>query len=406
VLGNVARGLAILGLAFLFAPLIMMQLNQPKKAPVVLTSNVQQAISAAAESVAMRQVLVAESAVLESPAPPPAMTMTSQPSIPAQPAPVAAAVPVKSVAAAIPMKAKSLQPTGTQVHNASRVTVQALAKPQISVKSAEAKPTVSEKKYKQTHNLNLDTAEFRRIMLLPTRDEAHRVETAHKALEACYSCKPIAQHDRDHANIPDRLLLSDKYLPFLSTPLVKAVLNVAPRNIYDIQAEHFFRAKNPDVVYITIEPLAEGRMYGGGFYGHERSRHHQDYVENINKYPHPPFDVVVIHGVIGWGIDGEKGMKKLAVAMHKAMADGGLLYMWRNFDSPADASVPKDKRHGTVAVLDYLLPYFVRFNGTWHLNPGATVESEAVVDNHHMWTGRCDLLQRVTLGPDVVYPEL
>jgi hypothetical protein len=359
----------ILAIALLITPLLLLQFLGARKVPVALTSGGGQASVAPRAAVAMHQDLVAKSTIFE-----------SRPVSQNSPSSAETSVVAPSFVE------DNLQPTRMQDDN-------------VSHDAREQKPPVHQNKprFKQTHNLNLDAEEYKRIMLLPSPTIAARVENVHKALEACYSCKPIDQHDLDHANIPDRLLYSEKYLPFLSTPLVKAVLNVGIRNIYDLQAEHIFRAKNPDVVYVTIEPHSEGNIFGASYYGPERSIHYQDYVENINNHPHPPFDVVLMHGVIGWGIDGKQGLQKLAVSLHKAMSDGGLLYMWRNFDSPADAFVPKEMKHGTVAVLEYLLPYFVRFNGTWHLNPESTIESEAIVDKHPDWTGRVDLLQRVTL---------
>jgi hypothetical protein len=183
-----------------------------------------------------------------------------------------------------------------------------------SVAAADPSP-----KRKPWHKIPPDPEEFRKIMSQPTHNESELMDHMHQALEYCYNCKYMTGKSRKIAQVPDRVLLLDKYLPALSSPKVTAVLFVGLRNTFAAAAEHYFRAKNPDLVFVTIEPDASLSVWGAYYYGKDLSFHIPDIAENINNYPHPKFDVVMFHGVLGWGLNGVSGVSKTAIELHRCV---------------------------------------------------------------------------------------
>jgi hypothetical protein len=151
----------------------------------------------------------------------------------------------------------------------------------------------------------------------PVHNDSGLMNKLHRALQVCYTCKHIQGNKGRTANIPDRVLLMDKYLPALSSPKVTAVLYVGLRNTFAAAAEHYFRAKNPDVVFVTIEPDASLSVWGAYYFGKDLSIHIADILENVNNHTHPKFDVVMMHGVIGWGLNGVRSVAETAVTLYR-----------------------------------------------------------------------------------------
>jgi hypothetical protein len=172
---------------------------------------------------------------------------------------------------------------------------------------------------KPWHRSVPDAQEFQRLVSLPVTNHTERMDNLNKALEACYNCKPDL---RTVAKIADRRLLVDKYFPVLSSSRVRAVLFVGLLDTYAAQAEHYFRAKNPDVVFVTLERMKDAAIWGAYYYGKELSYNIVDIVENVNNHAHPLFDVVFMHGVIGWGLDGVQAVNNTAVALHRCVDCG------------------------------------------------------------------------------------
>jgi hypothetical protein len=79
--------------------------------------------------------------------------------------------------------------------------------------------------------------------------------------------------------------------------------------------------------------------------------------------------------------------------IHRGMRDGGLVYMWRNEDSPGDKDVHTVLKHGLQWVLDGFVPYFGHLNGTWALNPDVAIDPVSLVTEGR-WKGRVDVLQK------------
>ncbi len=81
----------------------------------------------------------------------------------------------------------------------------------------------------------------------------------------------------------------------------------------------------------------------------------------------------------------------------RSMRDGGLVYMWRNEDSPGDKGLPPELKHGSPWVLDSFVPYFGHLNGTWALNPDVVIDPVSLVTEGR-WKGRVDVLQKRNIG--------
>ena len=85
------------------------------------------------------------------------------------------------------------------------------------------------------------------------------------------------------------------------------------------------------------------------------------------------------------------------------MREDGLIYMWRNRDSPGDAAEPGGRKHSDQWVIDTFGPYFTPLNGTWPLNPEVNIDPVSLVEEGR-WKGRIDLLVRRPLPQGFTLP--
>lgn len=80
-----------------------------------------------------------------------------------------------------------------------------------------------------------------------------------------------------------------------------------------------------NITMTSIEPDAKAAIYGS-------SHHHiVDVVQNLMRYVQPgAFDVAVLNGIIGFGLNEDNAIKEAAIAMHQALRPGGLLVIGYN----------------------------------------------------------------------------
>jgi hypothetical protein len=118
---------------------------------------------------------------------------------------------------------------------------------------------------------------------------------------------------------PDRRLLERAFLPALSAdPDIKRVLFVGVANYCDYR-RCFERAE-----YITIDPNVQPGAAGG-------KEHIQDTLQNLGRhFPKDHFDLIILNGVIGWGLNDPGEIERAIQAAHIHLRDCGMLLIGLN----------------------------------------------------------------------------
>ena len=80
-----------------------------------------------------------------------------------------------------------------------------------------------------------------------------------------------------------------------------------------------------NVSMTTIEPDPKQAMYGS-------SQHHIiGYLQELQHYAKPAsFDVIILNGVIGWGLNEDKHIEMAVKDMHKALRTSGVIVVGYN----------------------------------------------------------------------------
>jgi len=206
-------------------------------------------------------------------------------------------------------------------------------------------------------NSNNQSSMFKKI-LLEEKNISHAAQTAHKI---CPWCLPIHGNlgnklswlvDGSGWKFEDRRILNT-YLEHFAAQELKTVLWVGC-----FPGSTFVNYVFPESVnFFTIEPNPDMKEYGAP------GRHIIDVVQNITKYeeliPSSSIDLVLLHGVVGRGIDTREEIGSAAKALHEVMKPGGLMYLWRNTHSPGDHR--REEKYGncgdSIALNDFA-PYF------------------------------------------------
>jgi hypothetical protein len=118
----------------------------------------------------------------------------------------------------------------------------------------------------------------------------------------------------------DRLILEDTILPhFARTNAVHRVLFVGC-SAYTQRYKEFFDSQE----YWTIDPKRIKQKYGS-------EKHIVDSIVNLGKYvANDYFQVIIINGVIGFGLNRTSDIEQAIDACHAALASGGILLLGWN----------------------------------------------------------------------------
>jgi SAM-dependent methyltransferase len=124
---------------------------------------------------------------------------------------------------------------------------------------------------------------------------------------------------------PDRRILERAILPaFAGRASCRRVLFVGVRPYVRAYQRHF-----PAQEYVTIDPNPRMRPFGS-------SRHVVDGIENLRVHFAPCyFDLIVLNGVIGWGVDSEQAAERALDACFDGLAAGGELVVGINEERSA-----------------------------------------------------------------------
>ena len=88
--------------------------------------------------------------------------------------------------------------------------------------------------------------------------------------------------------------------------------------------EYIFRADGASR-FDTIEPDASQALYGSS------QHHYVDIAQNIDQYVQPDtYDVAVVNGVLGWGIDTEEQTLEFYLKTARVMKPGAILVIGYN----------------------------------------------------------------------------
>ena len=112
---------------------------------------------------------------------------------------------------------------------------------------------------------------------------------------------------------PDRQFLEGVILPhYASRRDIERILFVGVRS-YVSHYQDFFLKKR----FVTIDPVPYTRWFGSTF-------HVVDKVENLEHYfDEGTFDLIVLNGVIGWGLDELESIEKAFRACHSCLREQG-----------------------------------------------------------------------------------
>lgn len=119
---------------------------------------------------------------------------------------------------------------------------------------------------------------------------------------------------------PDRKLLEQVILPYYgSRNEFRRILFVGVRR-YVTSYQRFFVDKR----YVTIDPVPHTRWFGAAC-------HVMDRVENADRYfDGESFDLIVMNGVIGWGLNDEESIERALKVCSYCLRQGGELVLGLN----------------------------------------------------------------------------
>jgi SAM-dependent methyltransferase len=163
--------------------------------------------------------------------------------------------------------------------------------------------------------------------------------------------KVVKRHvPRRRRRYADRRVLEQIIIPFaLSRFEPQKVLEVG-REPYEAFYNEFFAGRE----LWTIDRDAARARFGA-------PKHIIDDAANLrNHFPECYFDLVLMNGVFGWGLNQAEAIEKAFAAVHALLAPGGLFVLGWN-DTPDLVPVPLDR----VQALREFTPYFLLpLNGT------------------------------------------
>jgi hypothetical protein len=118
----------------------------------------------------------------------------------------------------------------------------------------------------------------------------------------------------------DRLILENDVLPYFARDLTVQKVLFVGCSTYTQKYKEFFSAKE----YWTIDPKRVKRKYGS-------ERHIVDSITNIGRHVVKNyFDVVIMNGVIGFGLNRISDIEQAIEACYEVLASGGLLLVGWN----------------------------------------------------------------------------
>lgn len=214
----------------------------------------------------------------------------------------------------------------------------------------------------------------------------------HSAFKECFDCLPVEgefgsklawMFTADRAwKFGDRQLLHNLYLPAFARRQFDRVLwvGVFPGSV---SVQYYFQAYARNISFFTLEPNPAMTEWGAV------GNHITDEVQNLKKYrhliPEKSLELVMMHGVFGWGVNSRRDVRDAAEALHHVMKPGGVLYLWRNHESPGDADrdTQSEGTCGSEQFLHDLFPYFQSYS----VNSSKKVPSMNIIKD-----GRVDLL--------------
>ena len=124
----------------------------------------------------------------------------------------------------------------------------------------------------------------------------------------------------EHITSPDRLILEKCILPYFARDLAVHKVLFVGCSAYTQKYKEFFRAQE----YWTIDAKRVKRKYGS-------ERHIIDSIANIAKHVVKDyFDVVIMNGVIGFGLNRMSDIEQAIDACYEVLASGGILLVGWN----------------------------------------------------------------------------
>ncbi len=148
----------------------------------------------------------------------------------------------------------------------------------------------------------------------------------------------------------DRRVLEQIVIPFILSRLRPRTVLEVGREPYEAFYNEFFAGRE----LWTVDWDAAKAQFGA-------PKHIVDDAANLrNHFPAGYFDVVLMNGVFGWGLNQREAIEKAFAAVHTILASGGLFVLGWN-DTPDLVPVPLDE----VKSLRLFTPFYFRpLNGT------------------------------------------
>ena len=132
----------------------------------------------------------------------------------------------------------------------------------------------------------------------------------------------------------DRRLLERVVLPYFAQADAFTRLLFVGCDWYTRHYDKMFAAKE----YWTLEKESGRRKHGG-------TRHVTDALVNLGRhFPDGHFDVIVVNGVLGWGLDDREEAEASLDACGRALGEGGVLVLGWNDVAAKRPLVPQESR--------------------------------------------------------------
>lgn len=161
-----------------------------------------------------------------------------------------------------------------------------------------------------------------------TQHEGAATHVIRAAFQICDSCKTSSSSGHFSEKVFEFEELADR--KYMSEHIIPAVISLKPERVLWVGVQPYtlrsvYQMENARIKVSTIEPWDGTAVYGS-------SKHHMVAgIGSLGEHARPAmFDVIIINGVMGWGLDDEEMIKDGIRAMHTHLKKDGVLVVGHN----------------------------------------------------------------------------
>lgn len=161
-----------------------------------------------------------------------------------------------------------------------------------------------------------------------TQSEGAALNIIRAAFQVCDTCKTTTSPGHFSEKIFEFEDFTDRR--FLSEYIVPAVISTMPKRVLWVGVQPYtlrtlYQMENSGIEVSTIEPWDGMSQFGS-------SKHHMvSGIGDLGRHVRPAtYDIIIINGVIGWGLDDERMIKDAVKVMHTHLKKDGVLVVGHN----------------------------------------------------------------------------